>query len=41
MAARATALYPSPFNSRLWAGRTERAVSSSGAPITVVPKVKK
>jgi hypothetical protein len=38
--ARATALYPSPRNKRVCAGKTERAVSSSGAPITVVPKVK-
>jgi hypothetical protein len=37
----ATASYPFPSRRRVWAGRTERAVSSSGAPKTVVAKVKK
>lgn len=31
-----TASYPLPSRSRLWAGRTESAVSSSGAPRNVV-----
>jgi hypothetical protein len=31
-----TAEYPSPFRRNLWAGSTERAVSSSGAPRNVL-----